>query len=151
MPYKCFLEVSSYQEAKWWWHTYLIWAYRSQRKVDLWVPGQPGLQNEFQDSQGYTEKPCLKNPNHQEWVEWHLLCLRLLFKSVLNAKLVKSKESYDHRSLQNKTKEPTFFSHWLTSQGCGLAVGDSEVGALGVLPPKDFRTSLDSYLDSESW
>jgi hypothetical protein len=23
-------------------------------------PGQPGLQSEFQDSQGYTEKPCLK-------------------------------------------------------------------------------------------
>jgi hypothetical protein len=22
--------------------------------------GQPGLQNEFQDSQGYTEKPCLE-------------------------------------------------------------------------------------------
>jgi hypothetical protein len=22
--------------------------------------GQPGLQSEFQDSQGYTEKPCLK-------------------------------------------------------------------------------------------
>jgi hypothetical protein len=22
--------------------------------------GQPGLQTEFQDSQGYTEKPCLK-------------------------------------------------------------------------------------------
>jgi hypothetical protein len=27
------------------------------------VPGQPGLQSEFQDSQGYTEKPCLKNKN----------------------------------------------------------------------------------------
>jgi hypothetical protein len=26
---------------------------------DFWVPGQPGLQSEFQDSQGYTEKPCL--------------------------------------------------------------------------------------------
>jgi hypothetical protein len=25
-------------------------------------PGQPGLQSEFQDSQGYTEKPCLKKP-----------------------------------------------------------------------------------------
>jgi hypothetical protein len=25
----------------------------------LWVQGQPGLQSEFQDSQGYTEKPCL--------------------------------------------------------------------------------------------
>jgi hypothetical protein len=24
-----------------------------------WVPGQPGLQREFQDSPGYTEKPCL--------------------------------------------------------------------------------------------
>jgi hypothetical protein len=24
------------------------------------VSGQPGLQIEFQDSQGYTEKPCLK-------------------------------------------------------------------------------------------
>jgi hypothetical protein len=24
--------------------------------------GQPGLQSEFQDSQGYTEKPCLEKP-----------------------------------------------------------------------------------------
>jgi hypothetical protein len=31
-----------------------------QRQVDFWAPGQPGLQSEFQDSQGYTEKPCLK-------------------------------------------------------------------------------------------
>jgi hypothetical protein len=25
--------------------------------------GQPGLQSEFQDSKGYTEKPCLEKPN----------------------------------------------------------------------------------------
>jgi hypothetical protein len=32
-----------------------------QRQVDLWVWSQSGLlQSEFQDSQGYTEKPCLK-------------------------------------------------------------------------------------------
>jgi hypothetical protein len=31
-----------------------------QRQADFWVRGQPGLQSEFQDSQGYTEKPCLK-------------------------------------------------------------------------------------------
>jgi flagellar biosynthesis/type III secretory pathway protein FliH len=31
-----------------------------QRQVDFWVRGQPGLQSEFQDSQSYTEKPCLK-------------------------------------------------------------------------------------------
>jgi hypothetical protein len=24
------------------------------------IRGQPGLQSEFQDSQGYTEEPCLK-------------------------------------------------------------------------------------------
>jgi hypothetical protein len=28
--------------------------------VDFLVRGQPGLQSEFQDSQGYTEKPCLE-------------------------------------------------------------------------------------------
>jgi hypothetical protein len=27
--------------------------------MDFWVRGQPGLQSEFQDSQGNTEKPCL--------------------------------------------------------------------------------------------
>jgi hypothetical protein len=31
--------------------------------VDFWVRGQPGLQSECQDSQGYTEKPCLENKN----------------------------------------------------------------------------------------
>jgi hypothetical protein len=30
-----------------------------QRQADFWVRGQPGLQSKFQDSQGYTEKPCL--------------------------------------------------------------------------------------------
>jgi hypothetical protein len=27
----------------------------------LGVQGQPGLQSKFQNSQGYTEKPCLRN------------------------------------------------------------------------------------------
>jgi hypothetical protein len=30
------------------------------RQADFWVRGQPGLQSEFQDSQGYTEKLCLE-------------------------------------------------------------------------------------------
>jgi hypothetical protein len=29
-------------------------------QADFWVWGQPGLQSEFQDSQVYTKKPCLK-------------------------------------------------------------------------------------------
>ena len=31
--------------------------------MDLGVQGQPDLQREFQDSQGYTEKPCLTKQN----------------------------------------------------------------------------------------
>jgi hypothetical protein len=34
-------------------------------QADFWVQGQPGLQSEFQDSQGYTEKPCLEKTNRQ--------------------------------------------------------------------------------------
>jgi hypothetical protein len=31
-----------------------------QRQADFWVWVQQGLQSEFQENQGYTEKPCLK-------------------------------------------------------------------------------------------
>jgi hypothetical protein len=42
----------------------LIPALRRQRQADFWVPPQPGLQSEFQDSQSYTEKPCLEKTNN---------------------------------------------------------------------------------------
>jgi hypothetical protein len=40
----------------------LIPALGRQRQADFCVRGQPGLKSEFQDSQGYTEKPCLEKP-----------------------------------------------------------------------------------------
>jgi hypothetical protein len=43
-----------------WWCMPLIPAFRRQRQADFWVWGQLGLQCEFQNSQGYTEKPCLE-------------------------------------------------------------------------------------------
>jgi hypothetical protein len=49
-----------------WWRTPLIPALWRQRQADIWVQGQPGLQSEFQDSQGYTEKPCLKKPKKEK-------------------------------------------------------------------------------------
>jgi hypothetical protein len=40
----------------------LIPALRRQSQVEFRVRGQPSLQSEFQDSQGYTEKPSLEKP-----------------------------------------------------------------------------------------
>ena len=41
-----------------WWHRPLIPALGRQRQADFCIQVQPDLQSEFQDSQGYTEKPC---------------------------------------------------------------------------------------------
>jgi hypothetical protein len=46
-------------------HT-LIPALGRQRQADFWVRAQPGLESEFQVSQGYTEKPCLKKPKKKK-------------------------------------------------------------------------------------
>ena len=46
--------------------TPLIPALRSQRQADFWVWREPGLQSEFLDSQGYTEKRCLEKPQQQQ-------------------------------------------------------------------------------------
>jgi hypothetical protein len=68
--FKCFstIQDSSFKNCLFsqaWWHMPLIPALGRQRQVHFWVRGQPGLQSEFQDSQGYTEKPCLEKPtNH---------------------------------------------------------------------------------------
>ena len=37
-----------------------------QKQADLCVFNQPGLQKKFQDSQGYTEKPYLKQNNNND-------------------------------------------------------------------------------------
>jgi hypothetical protein len=44
----------------------LIPALGRLRQVDFWVRGQPGLQSEFQDSQGYTDKPCPKKQKQKQ-------------------------------------------------------------------------------------
>jgi hypothetical protein len=48
-----------------WWHMPLIPALGRQRQMDFWVWGQPALQSEFQDSQSYTQKPCLEKPKNK--------------------------------------------------------------------------------------
>ena len=46
-----------------WWHMPLMPALGRQGQADFLIRGQPDLQSKFQNSQGYTEKPCLKKPN----------------------------------------------------------------------------------------
>ena len=48
-----------------WWPMPLIPALGRHRQPDFGVGGWPGLQSEFQDSQGYTEKSCLENKTKQ--------------------------------------------------------------------------------------
>jgi ABC-type phosphate/phosphonate transport system substrate-binding protein len=61
--YKQFIEQLRKGRICWaWWRTSLILALGRQRQVR----GQPGLQSEFQDSQGYTEKPCLENQTNKQ-------------------------------------------------------------------------------------
>ena len=40
----------------------LVPVFRMQSQADFLVPVQPGLQDEFQARQGYTEKSCLEKP-----------------------------------------------------------------------------------------
>ena len=49
-----------------WWCTPLILGLGRQRQEDLWIQGLPGLQDEFQDNQGYTEKLCLKKQTSKQ-------------------------------------------------------------------------------------
>jgi hypothetical protein len=47
----------------------LIPALGRQRQADFWIQGHTSLQSKFQDSQDYTEKPCLekqKKTNKQQ-------------------------------------------------------------------------------------
>jgi hypothetical protein len=57
----------------------LIPALGKQRQADFWVQGQPGLQSEFQDSQDYTEKPCLEKTKNQKKkiLKYTMFCLSL--------------------------------------------------------------------------
>lgn len=54
LSFKC-----THAEARGWWHIPLISGDRARSVSEVW--GQPGLQNKFQGSQGYIEKPCLQN------------------------------------------------------------------------------------------
>ena len=48
-----------------WCHSPLIPVPRRQRQAYFWGWGQPGLHSEFQGSQGYIEKPCLRTKQNK--------------------------------------------------------------------------------------
>jgi hypothetical protein len=54
---------------------------REAEQADFWVRGQPGLQSEFQDSQSYTEKPCLGEKKKKKKLETTTTVLKINFLS----------------------------------------------------------------------
>jgi hypothetical protein len=44
-------------------HTFNPSTGEAKASESLWTWGRPDLQSEFQDSQGYTERPCHEKPN----------------------------------------------------------------------------------------
>jgi hypothetical protein len=69
----------------------LIPALGRQRQEDFLVQGQPGLQSEFQDSQGYTEKPCLEKPKKKKKKSNFLTMQKIRMQNELSEWLHKSK------------------------------------------------------------
>ena len=72
----------------------IIPALERQGQADFWIWGQPGLQSEFLDSQGYTEKPCVKektktktkqNKTDLKWTCMNL-CIVLAYPNFCNKK-----------------------------------------------------------------
>jgi hypothetical protein len=73
----------------------LIPALGRQRQADFQVQGQPGLQSEFQDSQGYTEKPSLEKARSD---------------TALKKKEKKRKEKKKRKRKKKKKKKPVALS-----------------------------------------
>ena len=60
--------------------------------LDLWIQGQPSLQSKFQQSQGFIEKPCLKEERSRVWCGWILNMNDLVRISELSLELALGKE-----------------------------------------------------------
>ena len=115
-----------------WWLMPLIPALGRLRQADFWVQSQPGLQREFQDSQGYTEKPCPEKREKERWGErgrerhrdretererqreretltqasetWGLICKNVFWYSYLHSH--KYEHSYTHQRHTKTTSTP---------------------------------------------
>ena len=61
-----------------------------QRQADFWVWGQPGLRSEFQDSQGYSEKPCLEKPKPNQTKKPNILIHKELTQYVFTSLSIKT-------------------------------------------------------------
>ena len=104
-----------------WWHRPLIPALGRQRQSHFLVQCQPGLQSEFQDSEGYTEKPCLektknkKNKKKQQQQKKHCL-----WSSIPTAvyQLGLCCGMLPFCSFKQKLTGPRFFELWDEDKNC---------------------------------
>jgi hypothetical protein len=82
---------------------------QGQGQVDLWVPGHFDLQSEFQDSQGYTEKPVSKSKTKQSKVTQNNPSNQTTILKTQNKETIKqsskqaNKQQYHHRPPNSAT------------------------------------------------
>ena len=98
-----------------WWPC-LDFQLRRQKQVDLWVHDQPGLHSEFQDSQSYIVRPCLKKGVGSGGKGWRDgLVHKDLLHSLINLSSVSKWEGGSHQHFQHLRGETQRIRSWKSS------------------------------------
>ena len=128
---QCLCKIG-HTQSRAWWRTPLIPVLRRQRQADFWVRGQPTPQSEFQDSHGFTEKPCLKK-NHKITTTTTTTTI-----TIVNVSVPKTKKLY---GVPNFLFHPVTFLGSLTleSLGCTTLLVNNSLSV-------SLHTSISSFI-----
>jgi hypothetical protein len=116
--------------------------------VDFWVQDQPGLQSEFQYSQGYPEKPCLEKQNKQTNKKlWNFPKMATVtFIKHISPQYVLGNPSWE--SLNVRCNHST----WAGLKDLAEPTGSVQIHSIGFQPaPSSSMEHLDTGFHSPNW